>query len=60
MVELYDTLNAKWCPNELLFGNFRYQPITPVYYYLLNDIYDGHNNTPGNPIDDVFLDAKGV
>ena len=60
IIERYDTFNDKGFPNELLFGDFFYQPIPPGYYEFLNDNDGYYNNTPGTPIDDVSPDTKLV
>ena len=60
LIELYETFNTKWCPYELIFGNFNDQPIPTDYYDLLNDENGDENNMTGTTIDDVLLDSKGV
>ena len=60
VIELYDTFNAKVCPDEILFGDFHYRPIPPGYYYFLYDNDNYEYNTPGNPVEGVFMDTEGV
>ena len=60
VIEHYDTLKAKWCPYELLFGNFNDQPFPPGYYEFLNKNNENGNNNPGTTVDDVFPDNEGV
>ena len=42
------------------FWQFYDQPISPNYYYFLNDDNDNENYIPGTPVDDVITDNKGV
>ena len=50
-IEQYDTFNTKWCPDELIFGNFNDQPIQYDYYNLLNDGNDDGINVTETPVD---------
>ena len=56
VIEQYDSFNTKGCPDELIFGNLRDQPIPPDYYEFLNDNYYDDNNTPGTPVEGVFTE----
>ena len=38
-IELYDTFNTKFCPEDLIFVDFHYQPI-PFTYSDLTNYYD--------------------
>ena len=51
----YDTFNTKGCPHELIFFNFRYQPILPNYCDFLNDDGDDDNNIHVTPVYDVLM-----
>ena len=55
VIERYDTFNTKGCPEELIFGDFNYQPIPSTYSDLTND-YDYN----GTQIDAALTDKKGV
>ena len=59
-IEMFNTFNTKLCTYELFFGDFHDQPFPPEYYDLLNDNDGNENNIIGTPVDDVFLDNKGV
>ena len=56
VIECYDNLNIKGCPDEPLFGDFHDQPIPRDYYDSINDNYDNadNNNTAVTPVDNVF------
>ena len=55
VIERYDMFNTKGCPEELIFGEFKYQPIPSTYSDLTNDYdYDG------TQIDAALTDNKGV
>ena len=56
MVENYDTFNTKEFPDELIFGDFNYQPIPSNCYNFLNDDDDDGNNIPGTPVYDALTD----
>ena len=58
MIEQYYNFNKKGCPDELIFGNFNYQPIPSGDYNFLSDDYDDGNNIPGAPVDDDLPDNK--
>ena len=40
LIEGYDTFNNEGCPEDLIFGDFYYQPIPFTYYDLTNDYDD--------------------
>ena len=58
VIEIYDNINTKVYPYELLIGNFHDQPIPPDYYDFLNDDDDDHNNITSTPVENVFPDNK--
>ena len=60
VIGLYDTFNTKVFPNELIFGDFNYQPIPSNYYNLLNDDDEDGNNVPSNTVEDDIPENKGV
>ena len=60
LIEQYEKFNTKGCPDEQIFGGFNDQPIPSDHYKYLNDDYNYCNNIPGNPVDDVLPDNKGV
>ena len=47
-------LTPKGCPEELIFGDFSYQPIPPNFYDFLNNDDDDENKIPGTPVYDVL------
>ena len=55
VIELYDTVNKKRCPEELIFGDFNDQPIPSTYSDLTNDYDDD-----GTQIDAAITDNEGV
>ena len=59
-IEQYDTFNTKLCPDELIFGNFIEQPITPEYYNSLNYDNEDVNNAPDTPVDYALPENEGV
>ena len=60
VIKLYETLNTKVCPDELISGDFNEQPIPYDYYNFLNDDDGYGNNIPGNTVDDLPPNNKGV
>ena len=54
-IERYDTFNTKGCPEDLIFGDFNYQPIPSTYFDLTNDYDDD-----GTQIDASLTDNEGV
>ena len=59
-IKNFDDFNKKWCPDELIFGNFNDQPIPPDYYNCLNDDDDDGNNIHGTPVENTLPYTKGV
>ena len=55
VIELYDTFNTNGCPEDLIFGDFNFQPIPSNYSDLTNDYDDD-----GTQIDADLTDNKGV
>ena len=60
VIKLYETLNTKVCPDELISGDFNEQPIPYDYYNFLNDDDNDGNNFTGTPVDGTLMDNKGV
>ena len=54
-IEQYNNLNAKGCPEDLLFGYFNNQHIPSTYYDIINDCYGDDT-----PIDAYLADNEGV
>ena len=46
-IEGCDTFNTKWCPDELIFGDFNDKLIPSHYYNFLNYDEEDGNNIPG-------------
>ena len=55
VIEFYDTVNTKGCPDELVFGNFNEKNIPFDYYNLLNDENDDDNNIHDTTVDNDLL-----
>ena len=55
VIERYNTFNTKGCPEDLIFGDFNYQPIPSTYSDLTN-YYDDD----GTQIGAALTDNKGV
>ena len=53
-IELYDTFNTEGFPDEVIFGDFNYQPIPSNCYNFLNNDSDNGNNIPGAPVDNTL------
>ena len=60
MIEQYDTFNTKGFTDELIFGDFNYQPIPSDYYNFLNDYKDSGDNDPRTPVDNALPENKLV
>ena len=54
VIERYDTFNTKGYNDEIIFGNFNYQPITSDHYNFLNDDDDNGYNVTGTPVEDYL------
>ena len=50
LIEQYTTFNIKGCQYELIFGDFKDQPVASDYYNPLNNEDDDGNNIPGIPV----------
>ena len=59
-IEGCDTFNTKWCPDELIFGDFNDKLIPSHYYNFLNYDEEDGNNIPSATVDDALPDDKGV
>ena len=55
VIERYDTFNTNGCPEDLIFGDFNFQPIPSNYSDLTNDYDDD-----GTQIDSALTDKEGV
>ena len=55
VIEQYDTINTKGCPQDLIFGNFNDQPIPSTYSDLTN-YYDND----GTKIEAALMENEGV
>ena len=55
VIERYDTFNTKSYPEDLIFGDFNYQPIPSTYSDLTND-YDDN----GIQFDSTLMENKGA
>ena len=54
-IERYDMFNTKGCPEDLIFGDFNYQPIPSTYSNLTN-----YYNDYGTQIDAALTDNEGL
>ena len=55
VIEWYDTFNTKCCSEDVIFGEFHYQPIPYTYFDLTNDYDDDVTQ-----IDAALTDNKGL
>ena len=55
VIEQYNTLNTKSCPDDLIFSDFNDQPIPSTYSYLTNDYDEG-----GTHIDAALTEIEEV
>ena len=48
VIELYDTFNIKFCPEDLIFGDFNSQPIPSTYYHFTKYYDDNFTSLTDN------------
>ena len=58
VIEHYDTLNTKRCPDKQFFGGFNHKPIPPNYYIFPNDDDDDIKNIFGTPVEYALPENK--